>query len=360
MKPSHKLLTRTGFREGVFERDDHHCVLCREEGRIGVAMDAHHIVERRLWPDEGYYLANGVSVCERHHRLCESTEVSCEEVRAAAGITSTILPPQFYPDDVIDKWGNAILPNGQRLRGELWGDESVMRVIAPVLHRFTRFTKPPRTAHLPWSDGVGRDDTVWRDTSSLAGREVVVTLKIDGENNTVYGPEGEERGGYVHARRTEPLASDPSRNQVKAVAAELGPELPEGWRFQAENIMGVHTIRYANLRPHPRWFFQMFRVWQSNNVALSWDEMSEWAELLGLPTVPVLWRGTWSERAVRELDALKAFEGDRVEGYVVAPAAGFSLREHARLVAKYVRPDFRGPDQHNRPWSRDFNAPRTP
>ena len=43
---------------------------------------------------------------------------------------------------------------------------------------------------------------------------------------------------------------------------------------------------------------------------------------------------------------------------VVAPTAPFTLREHARLVAKYVRPGFRGPDQHRKPRSREFNAPR--
>ena len=64
------------------------------------------------------------------------------------------------------------------------------------------------------------------------------------------------------------------------------------------------------------------------------------------------------EKAVRALDRLATFEDDRVEGYVVAPTAPFTLREHARLVAKYVRPGFRGPDQHRKPRSREFNAPR--
>jgi len=43
------LLTRDEFREAVFARDHHRCVICRNEGK-----DAHHILERRLFDDGGY------------------------------------------------------------------------------------------------------------------------------------------------------------------------------------------------------------------------------------------------------------------------------------------------------------------
>jgi hypothetical protein len=38
-----RLLTRDEFREGVFERDNHKCVICG-----ATAQDAHHILERRI------------------------------------------------------------------------------------------------------------------------------------------------------------------------------------------------------------------------------------------------------------------------------------------------------------------------
>ena len=50
------LLTRDQFREIVFERDAKRCVICHCPGQ-----DAHHIIERRLFPDEGYYLENGAT-----------------------------------------------------------------------------------------------------------------------------------------------------------------------------------------------------------------------------------------------------------------------------------------------------------
>jgi hypothetical protein len=119
------LLTRDAFREAVFARDEHRCVFCGKP-----AVDAHHILERRLWPDGGYYRDNGASVCGDHHMRCETTEVPTEDVRAACAITKVLLPPHLYADQPYDKWGNPILPNGQRLKGELFHDESVQKVLA--------------------------------------------------------------------------------------------------------------------------------------------------------------------------------------------------------------------------------------
>ena len=39
----------------------------------------------------------------------------------------------------------------------------------------------------------------------------------------------------------------------------------------------------------------LFSVWNELNVCLSWDETEEWAQRLGLVTVPVLYRGIWDE-----------------------------------------------------------------
>lgn len=60
-----KLLTRDIFRESVFSRDNHKCVICGNP-----AKDAHHIIERRLFSDGGYYIDNGASLCEEHHIKC--------------------------------------------------------------------------------------------------------------------------------------------------------------------------------------------------------------------------------------------------------------------------------------------------
>ncbi len=321
-KTSHKLLTRDQYREGVFARDGHCCVVCGES-----AVDAHHIIERKLWPDGGYYLDNGASVCGDCHLKAESTEISCDVLRDRCCIVRVHLPDHFSPDEIVDKWGNPILPNGQRLRGELFDDESVQKILAPVLHLFTARVKYPRTYHLPWSPGVTDDDRVMGDPSSaFGGAEVVVTEKADGECTTMYRD-------YLHARSVD-YAPHPSRDRVRALHAQIAHDIPDGWRICGENLYAVHSIAYDALPAH----FLVFSIWNERNECLPWDDTVLWAKLLGLAIVPVLYRGPWDEVAVRALDGVTASQlgGDR-EGYVARLAGGFHYRAFRRSVAKYVR-----------------------
>ena len=79
MTLSEPLLTRDQFREQVFARDGHKCVVCKSP-----AKDAHHIIERRLFEDHGYYENNGVSLCSQCHLDAEKQycpAISCENLR---------------------------------------------------------------------------------------------------------------------------------------------------------------------------------------------------------------------------------------------------------------------------------------
>lgn len=316
------LLTRDNFREAVFRRDQGRCVFCPAT----TSLDAHHIVERRLWPDGGYYLDNGATVCETHHRACEATTISCDEVRTAAKIARVLLPPHLYPDEKYDKWANPFLPNGTRLRGELFHDESVQRVLAPVLHTFTQRVKYPRTYHLPWSPGVTSDDRVIDDLTFLAeSPRIIVTVKMDGENTTMYRD-------YIHARSADTLASHPSRTRVKTLWGNIAHDIPEGWRICAENLQGRHSVAYENLSD---WVYA-FSVWNEKNFCLSWDQSKEWFTLLGLTPCPVIYDGPFDEKKLRKLWKPE-HDGDQCEGYVVRTAAGFHYRDYRRLVGKYVR-----------------------
>ena len=326
-KNSTKLLTRDEYREGVFARDGHRCVICGAP-----AADAHHIVERKLWSNGGYFLDNGASVCEDCHLRAESTEISCDDLRQHCGITRVHLPDHFCPGDPVDKWGNPILPNGQRLRGELFDDESTQKILAPVLHLFTSRVKYPRTYHLPWSPGKSSDDRTMEDPDELFGtREIVVTEKMDGECTTMYRD-------YLHARSID-YAPHRSRDFVKALHGRIAADIPEGWRICGENLYGVHSIAYEELPA----YFLVFSIWNDRNECLPWDETVLWATLLGLSVVPVLHRGPWHEGNVRAFDGLAGaaksrLGGDR-EGYVIRLADSFHYRTFRRSVAKYVRKD---------------------
>lgn len=334
------LLTRDEFRESVFERDRHTCVICG-----AAAQDAHHIIERRLWSNGGYYLENGASLCATHHIQAETTELSVEEIREAAGITHIILPPDLHEGVTYTKWGDVVLPNGTRTRGPLFEDESVQKILRQggMLTLYTEYIKYPTTPHLPWSPGVSPDDRKAPDISHLIGREVVVTEKMDGENTTIY-PD------YYHARSTA-SGYHPSRSWVGATQARIGHNLPDRWRVCGENLYARHSIGYDELKD----YFQVFSIWDEQNFCLSWDETAEWCALLDLKHVLVIDRLVLrDERFLR--DITDQIDTDVSEGIVVRLAGRFHYTEFEQYMAKWVRPNHVTTDEH---WKHGPLVPNT-
>jgi hypothetical protein len=325
-----KLLDRSEFRNAVFSRDSHTCVFCTNP-----AVDAHHILERRLFPDGGYYVNNGASVCEQHHLECEMTTISVEDVRLACNITKPIIPPHLYKDVSYDKWGNVCLPNGSRLKGELFYDESVQNVLdrGGVLDTFTHYVKYSRTWHLPWSPGVTKDDRVMNSLDHLNGRRVIVTEKMDGENTTMYSD-------YIHARSID-SANHESRNWVKQYWSTFCFDIPPEWRVCGENLYAKHSIKYDKLSS----YFLGFSIWNDLNECLSWTETLEWFKLLGIKHVPVLYDGVFDESTIKRCWDEKKYNTQ--EGYVLRVADKFSYREFTTNVLKFVRAGHVGEDRHH-------------
>lgn len=346
MKAAHqKLLTRDKFRRGVFAHDSYRCVICGVEGvgdidHASYTLDAHHILERRLWtaPDEigGYFLDNGATLCETHHRAAERTTLSCAEIRAACGITAHLLPKYLQDESAgdYDKWGNPILSGGRRLKGELFTDESVQKVLTEgnMLGLFSDHVKYPRTYHLPWSHPT-TDDKIIPNLAGFVGREVVVTEKMDGENANFYPH-------HYHARSLE-AASGPDRARVKAIWSTFAHDIPAGWRVCGENLYAKHSIKYTQLPS----YLMVFSIWNEKNECLSWDETVEWCGLLGLVTVPVLYRGPWDETLIRSLYQPEREPGP-MEGYVARVADRFPYGQFRSSIAKFVRPSHVTTDKH--------------
>jgi hypothetical protein len=155
------------------------------------------------------------------------------------------------------------------------------------------------------------------------GNEVVITEKRDGENTTFYND-------YLHARSVD-YKPHPSRDYVKSIWANIAFNIPEGWRVCGENLFAKHSIGYSNLKG----YFELFSVWDAMNICLSWDETIEWAELLGLPVVPVLYRGPWDVRAAEMIADETLHNGG--EGIVVRSAGSFHYSEFRHTVGKFVR-----------------------
>jgi hypothetical protein len=319
-----KLLTRDQFREAVFARDGGKCVFCKNP-----AVDAHHILERRLWTDEsetgGYFIDNGASVCAEHHMLCETTELSVEQVRDACGITQYPIPEHLYPDQPYDKWGNPVLQNGTRLKGELFHDASVQKVLSKggVLGLFTHWVKYQRTYHLPWST-MGNDDRMMRDTTHFQDKRVIVTTKLDGEQTSMYCDN-------IHARSLD-SPNHPSRNWVKQFWSTFAADIPPEYRVCGENLYAKHSIHYTDLDS----YFYGFSMWNDRNCCLSWDETITWFNLFGITPVPVLYDGIYNEELIKKLWTQSQY--DSMEGYVVRLANEFPYAEFKDSVGKFVRP----------------------
>lgn len=320
---SEKLKVRSEFREAVFARDQHKCVMCG-----GKAEDAHHILERRLFSDGGYHPDNGASVCAECHIDAEKTHITPEHLREAIGIQKPYLPYHFYNDQRYDKWGNIILSGNRCLAGELFNDESVRRILqaANVLKNFVSWVKYPRTHHLPLSPGMHADDRIIEDTSVLEANEVVATIKMDGENTTLYQK-------HIHARSID--SSDHiSRHWAKNLWSQMAHDIPEGWRICGENLWATHSIKYEDLES----LFLGFSVWNDCNECLGWDDTMEWLELLGLKHVSVLYRGPFDPKAIQQaFDDKCSIETD--EGYVVRVVDSFGYGAFRKCVAKWVRPE---------------------
>ncbi|MCB1712544.1 MAG: hypothetical protein KDH96_08755, partial [Candidatus Riesia sp.] len=311
-----QLLTRNEFRESVFERDGYSCVICGKP-----AADAHHIMERRLFKNGGYIIDNGASLCSKHHLEAEMTTLSCEEIREAAGIDIIVLPDQLYNSQRYDKWGNQILPNGTRLKGELFDDPSVRKILkmGGVLGYFIDIIKYPRTYHLSWSPGVTRDDRIMNDYRIFEGKSVVITEKRDGENTTMYNSR------KPHARSLD-TDNHPSRKWVVDYWARYfayQDKIPEGWRVCGENLYAMHSIPYTNLTT----YFEMFSIWDENNVCLSWSETEEWSDLLEIDLVPIIYKGVWDMDIINDINEYIEKERDNIEGYVVRLTRSFHFSE---------------------------------
>lgn len=319
---SFRLLDRDKFREAVFLRDNHTCVICKKP-----AKDVHHILERRLFLDGGYYLSNGASLCEECHLKAEMTLISVEEIREACGIAEKdkVLPEHLYPDQIYDKWSNPILPNGKRMRGDLFDDISVQKILneAGLLGVFTKYVKYPRTFHLPFSPGATKDDRIIKDTKHFEGQEVIVNLKYDGENCTFYND-------YLHARSLSDKKHW-SRTWIKNFHSKIAHDIPEEMRFIVENLYAKHSIKYSNLDN----YCYGISAWVGM-TCLDWDTTTEWFALLDIPMPEIIYQGIWNEDIIKNLHK-PMVNGEEREGFVVRLKRSFHYKDFPRSVAKFVR-----------------------
>eukprot|EP00761_Pharyngomonas_kirbyi_P008618 gb/GECH01008630.1/.p1 GENE.gb/GECH01008630.1/~~gb/GECH01008630.1/.p1 ORF type:complete len:220 (+),score=45.72 gb/GECH01008630.1/:1-660(+) len=210
-------------------------------------------------------------------------------------------------------------------------------------------SKYPSTPHLPFSPQVNSDDIKlsFGDCSQFTNREVIITEKLDGGNCQL-------NQRKVYARTTSKEATHPSFGPIKSLFAEFSYLVPDNIVLVGENMVGIHSIEYTQLKS----YFYLFAVLNKDEDRwLSWDHIQELAEEYEIPTVPVLKRGIFNS-----MDEIKKFMnetmsqgesslGGPIEGFVIRVVDSFSSKQFERNIAKYVR---QGHIQTDQTWRRTW------
>ena len=210
--------------------------------------------------------------------------------------------------------------------------------------------KYPRTYHLPYSPGATKDDKKLQDDwfKYYQGKEIVITEKLDGENIHM-----NQKDCYARSDGA-PTRSPWSRNI-------WDPQEGLYWRIKTligsnetlfgENLYGEHSIHYDKLPS----YFHLFAV-STESVWESWQSVKLFGTILGVKTVPELWRGVVAdENSLKTLVDFYTKEpsiyGDTREGVVIRITDSFPLDDFKHYVCKWVRPNHVQTDEH---WTKNW------
>ena len=174
------------------------------------------------------------------------------------------------------------------------------------------------------------DDKKLTSVAHFIGKEIVMTEKMDGENSNLMRD-------CTYARSLDSVDHE-SRHDLKYLWSTMRFDIPEDWRICGENLYAKHSVEYDSLKS----YFQVFSVWNEKNECLSFDDTIEWCNLLGLTMVPVLWRGIFDEKFIRnyKIDTTKQ------EGFVIRLADSFKFEDFNTSIAKWVRKGHVQTDEH--------------
>jgi hypothetical protein len=86
---------RSNFRKVCLKRDKYACVMCGQRAKspeeAEEIFDVHHIISRKILPNGGYVLENGITLCEADH-------LKAEEFHSTG-----VAHPGYAPDDLYKK-----------------------------------------------------------------------------------------------------------------------------------------------------------------------------------------------------------------------------------------------------------------
>jgi len=162
-------------------------------------------------------------------------------------------------------------------------------------------TKYPRTMHFPFSPGTTSDDRITNDYSFLENRPIIITEKLDGQNNAI-------NNAAVYARSHAAPSELPWDREIRVIQENIKTQLDDDLFLFGENMYAIHSIEYKKLKS----YYYLFAV-RKNEEWFSWEDVELYAELLNIPTVPVLFKGETSDLKSLVLDLVS--QPSKLDGY---------------------------------------------
>jgi hypothetical protein len=214
-----------------------------------------------------------------------------------------------------------------------------------------------RTYHYPFSPGTTSDDRIADDYWEHLQRipNLIHTEKLDGENNCL-----SKLGVFArsHAAPTTSPWTESLRRLWQLAKHDLGD-----LEIFGENLYAIHSIEYRKLEHH----FYVFGI-REHDHWLSWEETQFYANMLDLPTIPLIKTEITPKDQQRfEAGMLVLVNGPgtfepydvydqkatTMEGIVSRNADNYAVDAFAQNVFKYVRKGHVKTDEHwTRSWKR--------
>ena len=205
-------------------------------------------------------------------------------------------------------------------------------------------SKYNRTYHLPFSPGSTSDDKIAKSFDSFINVPIIITEKLDGENNAM------TKNG-VYARSHATFTTSKWSEEVRKIHKEIGKYIPDDVYLFGEGMGGIHSIEYKNLKS----FYYLFGI-RENNRWFSWNEVEEYSFLLDIPTVPVLFKGVIStenelKNLVETLSSSPSKLNGECEGVVIRIEKDFDDIDFSSSIMKWVRKSHIKTNKH---WTRNW------
>ena len=188
--------------------------------------------------------------------------------------------------------------------------------------------KYPRTRHYPKSKTIESDDKIWNESDLLSifeNKTVSITEKMDGENCTL-------TSDYFHMRSVN-STYDKTQKKIKNIWENIHKLIPPGFRVCGESLLIEHSIKYNELES----YFQIFNIWNNNNICLSVKETKDFCEYLEIPFVRELIIDDFSQSLINIV--IDENDNEKSEGFVVRDIESFHYSDFGNNVFKYVRPN---------------------